>query len=344
MQDFYNPALVKGKLSVDRCTFLVLSPSLSLWSDDKTEYEVTKYRIGKMSKLVQSTLESELDPDFLQGQASELFLHHYRTLSGIDIQFGAVMPKRKKVTDEAILAAFGTVDEQKQGFMYQYSPNAYAFRVEYNPNNTTLHPVKKLLENFSHLQGALHSIRIARLDLAIDFDAKIDPYLVLCEGMRKSFIVIGSKGLESVYFGSRQSKNYLRLYNKRQEQIDKTGQDLIGHDRWRLELESKESFFLDDVPDHGKVFRRISFFDGVVSQSDDWKLDFIRSFASQYGIKAALARLPKATASRYRKVLKDVLPVQSVEHPSFIYARDFSSVMMGLRCDIFNACGYTLTA
>ena len=254
------------------------------------------------------------------------------------------MPKRKKVTDEQILAEFGTLEEKDQGFMYKYSPNNYAFRIEYNPNNTTLQPVKELLKGFSHFQGALESIRIARLDIAIDFDAKISPYLVLCEKMRKSFLAIGQKGLETVYFGSRQSKNYARLYDKRQEQIDKTGVDVIGHDRWRLELESKESFFLNSVPDHGEVFRRFSFYDGVVSNSDDWKLEFILSFAMTHGIKAAFARLPKDTARRYRNKFKDVLPLQGIEHPSFVYARDFPAAMMRLRCDIFNACGYTLTA
>jgi DNA relaxase NicK len=52
----------------------------------------------------------------------------------------------------------------------------------------------------------------------------------------------GVRQVESVYFGTRKSKNYIRLYDKRQEQIDKKQND-IGYDLWRLELESKESFY-----------------------------------------------------------------------------------------------------
>ena len=67
MQGFYDPAKVKGSLSIDRCTFLILSPSLSLWTEDKSEYEVNKYRIGKMMTLVKKVLKMSLTRIFHRG-------------------------------------------------------------------------------------------------------------------------------------------------------------------------------------------------------------------------------------------------------------------------------------
>lgn len=338
--DFASPATVKGALSIDRVTFLILSPTLSLWASDDAEYRQNRKRLEKMCEFVQTTLKSSLNEDFPQGSSTELFRHHYRTIDDIDIQFGSQLPKHKKITNEDMIQSFGTLEDKERGYMFQYSPNDFAFRVEYNPNKTTLQSVKRLLELFPYGNG-LHSIRIARLDIAIDFAASIVPELVLCSGMRKSFTASGSKGLESVYFGTRQSKNYVRLYDKRQEQIDKEGID-IGHDLWRLELESKESFFLDEVPDHGEVFQRFSFYDGAVS-SGDWLIDLIRSQAMIYGLQNVLRRMPQRTATRYRKAFKEQVFAQDVETPAFIYARDFPVAMVRLRCDILNACGFKLT-
>ena len=39
MQDeIFSPASIPGKLSLDRCTFLLYSPRLSIWSADNAEY------------------------------------------------------------------------------------------------------------------------------------------------------------------------------------------------------------------------------------------------------------------------------------------------------------------
>lgn len=341
MQDdsFFSPATVQGSLSLDRVTFLLFSPSLSLWTSDDAEYRKNILKLEKMAGYIQTLLKDELDPDFPQGSASELFRYHYRTLDEVDIQFGSQLPKRKKITDEGMLQAFGSVDEQAKGYMYQYNPNYYAFRIEYNPNKASLRSVSSLLENFSHNQSA-SMIRIARLDIAIDFNASIVPEMVLCEGMRKSFTASGPKGIESVYFGTRKSKNYIRLYDKRQEQLDTLGKD-IGYDMWRLELESKESFFLDSPPDHGKVFQRFTFYDGAVA-SGDWLVDLIRSQAMIYGLQNVLRKMPKNTAIRYRKLFKEGGFKQNVETPSLVYYREFPGAMERLRVDILSACGFEM--
>ena len=327
---------VKGSLSLDRVTMLLYSPSLSLWSD--SDACANDLEVKSAARSFSRILNPVLDPDFPQGVASELFAYHFRTSAGVDIQFGTKMPKRKKVTDEMLVAAFGTDEDKENGFMYQYGPNNYAFRVEWNPNKCSLGELSSVLDAF-RLHQIAERVRIARLDIAIDFPAAIVPALVLVHGMRKSFSASGANGIESLYFGTRQSKNYVRLYNKRQEILDNEKRD-IGHDLWRLELESKEAFFLNAPPDHRKVFERISFYDGGVS-SGDWLIDLIRQQALQYGLQNVLRTMPKQTQIRYRRLFKE-FPLQDIESPSFIYAREFPAAFAKLRVEILRTLGFDL--
>lgn len=341
MQDLDTilPAQVKGKLSLDRVTFLLFSPRLSAWSKEKQEIRECERRIQKMAEMVSNLLEPVLDADFPQGYPSELFLHHFRTTDGIDIQFGAVMPKRKKVTDSDIILKYGSAEDKEKGYMFDYSPNTYAFRVEFNPNNSSLDSVKPILEVFKHYQSDASSlVRLARLDIAIDYDTDIYPGLVMCHGMRKGFLAYGQKGIESVYWGSRQSKYMFRLYDKRQEQLDKENVDL-GFSRWRLELESKDSFFLTgEKPNFEKVFDRVSFSDGATS-SGDWQIDLVRRLAVQDGLDSVLREMPKNTAYRYRKFFRDS-SYRHLEKPSAVFNREFELCFNRLRSSILSAMGY----
>ena len=332
---FLDDTSVKGRLSLDRCTFLIYSPRLSLWGADGVKHESG---VDMMARLTERLLKDNFDPDFPQGIPSELFRRHYRTSDGVDIQFGPVMPKRKKITDEAFVMAFGSEDEKEQGFCYRFSPNDYGFRVEYNPNDTGLSSVTPLLQYFSSSGITASLVRIARLDLAVDYAIDINPALALCDRMRKSFIACGSSGIETVYFGSRASQYYIRLYNKAVELREKQNQDITGP-LWRFELESKKSFPLDRVPDFGGVLQRFSFYSGGVS-SGDWKLDLLLAYAKDNGLKAALSFLPSATAKRYRKYLEEFDRGQSIEPPYISYCRDFQSRFSVLRMQILSALGH----
>ena len=109
------------------------------------------------------------------------------------------------MTNESLIESFGTVEDQERGYMFQYSPNSYAFRVEYNPNKTNLSSVKRLLELFPFANG-IHSIRIARLDIAIDYPASIVPELVLVSSMKKGALNFGTEGIETLYYCKRHQK------------------------------------------------------------------------------------------------------------------------------------------
>ena len=340
--DLVLPVEVKGQLSIDRVTFLVFSPRLSLWTNDALEEKRNKQRINLMSDLVQRDLHNVLDENFPQGVPSELFLHHFRTKDEIDIQFGAFLPNRKKCTvSREVLTESGT-KEIREIEEFLYSPKDYAFRIEYNPNNTTLESIRPVLGVFKTFYSDISTlIRVARLDIAIDFDAEIYPGLVLCKGMRKGFLAYGAKGIESLYFGSRQSKTFFRLYDKRQERLDKEGVD-IGHNRWRLELESKEPFQLTGkLPDFEKTFDRVSFVDGAES-SGDWILDLIRRQAMTDGLESVLREMPKQTAIRYRKYFR-MRETTRLERPSGCFRRKFSGEFNRLRSSILSCFGYEIT-
>lgn len=332
---FLSDTSVKGSLSLDRCTFLIYSPRLSLWGSDGYKHEGS---VDMMSRLTERLLKDRLDPDFPQGIPSELFRRHYRTSDGVDIQFAPVMPKRKKITDEAYIMSFGTDDEKEQGYLYRYSPNDYGFRVEFNPNDTSLSSITPLLQYFSSSGITASLVRIARLDIAVDYAIEINPALALCDRMRKSFIACGSSGIETVYFGSRSSQFYIRLYNKAVELREKQNQDVAGP-LWRFELESKKSFPLDRVPDFGGVLQRFSFYSGGC-KSGDWKLDLLLAYAKDNGIKAALSFLPDRTAKRYRKYLEDFDRGQLIESPYISYCRDFNQRFNVLRMQILSALGH----
>lgn len=326
---------IDGSLSIDRLTLLFYCPQLSLWNNgsDNTIY------VRQMSKLVEQTLKKDLDPDFPQGSKTELFDQHYRTISGFDIQFGTKMPKRKKITDENYLVAFGTPKDRENGFAWQIMANEYALRVEFNPNKSEhFTAMSPLFESFKY-KPAASTIRVARIDIAIDYPVEVNPSLILVDKCRKSFTATGSAGLESVYFGTRSSKNYYRIYNKRQEILENDGIEL-DHPLWRIELECKEGFFLNENPNHLSSLQRIKLFEPSV-RSGDWLIDLIQQQASILGLQNVLRTMPVATQKRYRKIFKEY-QFQNVESPSFIYARDFNSAWCKLRCQILQGLGYDL--
>lgn len=64
LQGFIRDTSVRGSLSIDRVTFLVFSPSLSLWGE---EGDYNRVRVERMKNLTLKLLKDDLDPDFPQG-------------------------------------------------------------------------------------------------------------------------------------------------------------------------------------------------------------------------------------------------------------------------------------
>lgn len=321
---------IKGTLSIDRVSFLVFSPSFCLYQENEAEARKNEANIKYMNQAILNLLK--LDDDFPQGQATRLFAHHYRTKKAVDLQLGSKLPITKKLSDEYLIYAYGSSDVHNSK-KYIHECSYYGIRVEYNPNNSNLDEIKPFL-SYCHRQNS--PVRISRLDIAIDYPVKLKPEFVLCSGVRKSFLALGNEGIETVYFGSRNSKNYFRIYNKAKELKEVHNQEIQG-DLWRIELENKESFLLsEDTPNYTKVFEKILLLDGG-SSTGDWLLDLIKLNAINFGLTSVLNSMPSTTKKRYKKLLSEKLNCVDIEHPSQVCEREFYNCFNKIKIDIFNS-------
>lgn len=322
-----------ASMAIDRMTLLLFAPRLSLWGEESRGNE--SY-CKEMSYLVENLLSDRFDPDFVQGKPSDLFKYHYHLKDDIDIQFGSVLPRRKKI-DSSIVALTVGIDSDTLPETFSYHPNDYSFRIEYNPSKTSLQTISDFLRFFSS-RLTLDLVKVARIDIAIDYPFSVNPCLCCCSRICKSFIAIGSQGVETVYFGSRNSAHYVRLYDKRTELLEKQNIK-IDTPLWRLELEYKRSFPLSSPPDLTSFYSRISFYSSGI-KSDDWTFDMFLSYACSNGLKAALSSLPSSTRSRYMIRLKDYED-RFLEYPVDIYSRLFPSVYSSLLNDVIKSFGWS---
>lgn len=335
-----------GSLSLDRVTLLVESPFLSVWTKDEG-FNQRMNKIDRFQSVFESMISSchvALDPDFPQGCRSDLYLHHYRVIPGvgddmIDIQFGCTSPVRKRITDEAYILAFGSAEEKEQGYIDNYIPSQYGFRLEWNPNLVDINKLNPILSVLCRSNLYSSFIRVSRLDIAIDYPFQILPELVHCNNMKKGFLAYGSQGTETIYFGSRASKYMFRIYDKKTQLREVKGQDLQG-DLWRVELEIKDPFSIFDTPleKFGKVFDRLSFYSDGVS-SGDWCLDLILKNAMNYGLDNTLNCLPKQTKYRYKKLIQAKASNFNLETPGSVYRGQFLGKYNSLRNSILQAFG-----
>ena len=284
--------------------------------------------VKKFSNFIDIRLSSCLDPEFPQGSPTPLYKKHYRTSSGIDIQFGPIFPVRKKKK---------SIQEQLEEDQYIYQPSYYALRIEYNPNNITLseiRPIFSSVKNFS----LNNTIYVSRVDTAIDYKASLNPELILCRGIKKNCVFGGKKGVETVYFGRRTSKNFFRIYNKRQEIIDSGSPD-PNHDIWRIELEYSNSFPLSTTPDLGPQFDKLIILPGsVISSENDWIFNMILENSVYSGsLENTLNKIPLSTRKRYIQKISDYSSsLSTIEDPSSIVRRDFPSAFSRIRVDLFS--------
>lgn len=326
--NFFSSDFIPGSLSVDRITFLVFCPRLSLWSENEQETRQNMDNIEKFSSFLELRLSSVLDMDYPQGCSTVLYKKHYRTIGGVDIQFGPVFPVRKKRKLKE--------DDYKEEEKYIYQPSYYSLRIEYNPNKDTLSDVKPLfsfIKNFS----IERTVVVSRLDIAIDYVASINPELILCRGIKKNCVYGGVHGVETVYFGRRTSSNMFRIYNKRQEIID-SGETDPGKDIWRVELEHAKNFPLSETPDLGPVFDKLTFLPGcmVSNLENDWIMQILLENALHNGsLQNTLNKIPRSTRLRYlQKISEYEKQSKALEDPSYVFRRDFSSVFNRCRTEI----------
>lgn len=354
--DFSGPVC-----SVDRLTLLLKVSKLCLRGEflDERDVELRTTAIKKFHSLMLGKFDYLLDPNVNQGERTELYLRHYRFKNGVDMQISPRFPVRVRIDDDGYIKAFGTALDEERGYIDEYYDPEYSVRLEFNPNKNDLREISPILLFFKQIDKDIpyqDFIKISRLDIAIDYPLEINPALIDAKGLRKGFVAYGSNGIETVYFGSRESAYYFRIYDKKKELLKRNKLDLSRYQReleeyefyrrqggfkgeapekpevlslpdylWRVELEFKEPFFLGSFPESVyKQFDRLKFFAGG-QKTGNWMLDIVLYMASQFQLKGVLAMMPRRTAYTYRETLLNFLD-RSIEPPAYVFNRQFSQV------------------
>lgn len=116
-------------------------------------------------------------------------------------------------------------------------------RVDFNPNNLTNYEKDYFKKTFiKHLKNTSFS----RIDIAFDFSHNLSGLFVSFDNPVKRSVIYGKNNeIETLYFGSRNSKRYLRIYDKKKEAYDKKREILNYKDLWRIEFELKKDYVKD---------------------------------------------------------------------------------------------------
>lgn len=110
-------------------------------------------------------------------------------------------------------------------------------RMKFNPNKNYDNPALKNVLRFLFRCGWVNGWHFSRVDYAVDVQGPLSAFYVLS---RKTETNFGS----TRYYGVRGTSGYLRVYDKRREQIDKAGED-IGFELTRFEWEQRGNSDLD---------------------------------------------------------------------------------------------------
>ena len=110
-------------------------------------------------------------------------------------------------------------------------------RMKFNPNKTFGNPALKNVFRFLLRCGWVNGWHFSRVDYALDVQGPLSAFYVLS---RKTETNYGS----TRYYGLRGTSGYLRVYDKRQEQKDKVGED-VGFEWTRFEWEQRGNRDLD---------------------------------------------------------------------------------------------------
>lgn len=361
--------------SVDRLTLLLKVPKLCVFDMNSTDKEKAMRldAVTKFNTMMFTKFSHLLKPDVTQGEKTELYLRHYRLIDNIDLQVSPRFPVRVRIDDDGYIKAYGNGLDEKRGYIDEYYDPEFCVRLEYNPNKSDLRKISALLECFKEYFDLPSNefIKVSRLDIAIDYPYNLNPTLIYARGLRKGFLAYGPNGIQTVYFGSRQSACYFRIYDKKEELLHNDKVSWSRYERlkleydflesmakgsgnepvkpaslnlslhlWRVELEYKEPFFLGVSPEKiWHQFDRLNFFFGG-KKTGDWKLDLILFVASQFQIKGVLSMLPKNTRSRYYEKLCSFLD-RSIDRPSDVFNRQFPAVWKTETDKILYAFGYT---
>src|SRR5699024_170092 len=178
--------------------------------------------------------------------------------------------------------------------------NKRNFRMEFNPNKLSKEQKTYLRENVVYI---LDDISFSRLDLAIDVFFNLSEYTFNHLSSLKSAIFRGRTGkVETMYYGSRFSDFYYRIYDKKQELWDKKREVTEHEEWWRFELEIKNSTNVEQVIDSN--FQVLDDLQFIKHDLADLPINEKLKVRSLIDYPEYMEELAKATRAKYRKIIR----------------------------------------
>ena len=321
-------------VSIDRVTLLLYTPSF--------QGEIRKFRADMISGAfnyrnqvsVFDRFIFDFQSDYKPLDSTFLYATHYRIFDSIDVQAFPIYQIRHRVDSEDLdLDNFSPVEKLKiaeLGYRVESSESDFCIRLEFNPNNINFDQCSSFFLALGSTFGKILDcdfsdfVRVNRLDIQLDFFHLLNPSFWHVNKKRKSSFFCGSSGIETVYFGTRNTDVLWRLYNKKIEQQQRNIN--VTHENWwRLEFQSKRPFMIGDTlyPLYSHFSNLFTTYSGV--SSGDWSLDFLLYYMQHHGYMATLSRLPDSTKKRYAKILHEYYSEFDMEFFEFIVV-EFPSI------------------
>lgn len=191
--------------------------------------EVKKITLDKMT--IVGNLNSELSYA-LQNAANEPHVYikgsSTKYIEGKFFSFGY---------SESVYFCYDAMNSQSMG--------KRSFRMEFNPSKMTVEQSEWLKSRIIYI---LDDIGITRLDLAFDCDFDLSTFSFEYSNALKSNEIRSRTGkIETMYFGSRNSNLFYRIYDKKVELKDKQNILISDPILWRYEVEIKNADIIDKM-------------------------------------------------------------------------------------------------
>lgn len=194
-------------------------------------------------------------------------------------------------------------------------------RVEFNPNNLNDEHKQMIYDLFI---SKMVSRSFSRLDVAFDTDIDLSSYYAYMSGQHaqmKKTIFYGKDGSpETKYFGTRKSDRYIRIYNKKQELLDNKEIEIESDHFWRIEVELKRS----RTEEWKNCLQSLNFV------QPDWKS--IKSNSERATVYMLIheedewGNLSKNGKSKYRKLLKEISPVNLTDDLNHVLNQNYQRI------------------
>lgn len=221
------------------------------------DYFQFDFCLGALNCTIENALYFSLDQELIKLYGQMEVDHGIKHFAKYDLrwwQFGhfhvEVWPK-SFVRDISCFRSFLDDEEECEASKPVFVSEKYSFmRFAFNPNQCKDNSALQDILAFLTSCGWMQSFCITRIDYALDVKGLLSDFYVLS---RKSETNYGT----TRYYGVRGTSGYLRVYDKRKEQLDKERYD-IGYDLVRFEWEQRGSRDLDFTFDS---FSRMDFTD-----------------------------------------------------------------------------------